>query len=125
MSRLVLAHPVRSRPAWRVLERRGKHNDATRNPMKRTAVPDFAGRFLSVSMIGSQQAFAMDCPHFEMQGGRWFLIGNVPTGVSKGDWREGAQTAVAWDQVSSYLVFESAADYVSHVARFRESKQKA
>jgi hypothetical protein len=93
--------------------------------MNETAVPDFSKKFLSVSLIGSQQNFAMDCPHFEMQGGRQILIGNVPAGVSKGDWREGAQTAVAWDQVSSYLAFESVTDYVSHVARFRESKQKA
>jgi hypothetical protein len=93
--------------------------------MKKTTFPDFTGKMLSVSIVGDEHTYAIDSPRFVLQGGRWFLIGRVPRGGSTGDWSEGAVSAVAWDQVTDYLVFDSAKHYKKRVAIFNKQKRKA
>ena len=96
--------------------------------MKNTKHPDFTDKFLSLSVIGDDHTLTMDSPHFELQAGRWFVIGSVPEGVTNGDWSEGAQRAVAWDQVNHYLVFDSADAYrkgLKKFAKYEKSKRKA
>jgi hypothetical protein len=93
--------------------------------MKKTLHPDFTKKFVSVSIVGDEYSYALNCPRFEMQGGRLFLVGTVPRGGSTGDWSEGAVSAVAWDQVTDYLVFDSAEHYHKRLALFKKHKRKA
>jgi hypothetical protein len=86
--------------------------------------PNFTGKFVSLSVTGDDYSLTMDCPRFELQGGRWFLIGIVPKGVSNGDWSEGALRAVAWDQVNYYLIFDSLNDYLKGLKKFNKYKRK-
>jgi hypothetical protein len=92
--------------------------------MKKT-VPDFTNKFLSVSIAGDEHTYAIDCPRFETQGGRLFLVGSVPRGGSTADWSEGVVSAIAWDQVTDFLVFDSAEDYVKRLAKFKKHKRNA
>ena len=93
--------------------------------MKKTMHPDFSGKFISLTVIGDDHTLTMDSPHFELQGGRWFVIGRIPAGVTNGDWSEGALRAVAWDKVSHYMVFDSADHYQAGLKKFEKyEKQK-
>ena len=85
--------------------------------------PDFTHKLVSVSLVGESHAYALGNPRMEMQGGRLFLVGTVPPGGASFDWSEGAVTAVAWDQVNNYLVFESAKDYRKRLTKFRKHKK--
>jgi hypothetical protein len=93
--------------------------------MKKTTVPDFSKKFVSVSIAGDSHTYAMDHPHFESQGGRLFLVGTVPRGGSNGDWSEGAVCAVAWDGVTDYLVFDSVEHYQKGLVKFKKYKNKS
>ena len=69
--------------------------------------PDFSKKVVSCGIIGNEHTSAVERPRFEMQGGRLFLVGTVPRGGSSRDWSAGVVSAVAWDQVTDYLMFDS------------------
>jgi hypothetical protein len=87
--------------------------------------PDFTKKLVSLSLVGDEGTRILDCPHWEMQAGRLFLVGIVPRGGSGGDWCEGIQCAAAWDQVTDYLVFDSAKHYRKQLAIYEKRKRKA
>jgi hypothetical protein len=93
--------------------------------MKKRIFPDFTGKCVSVTPAGQPHTYTIECPQLEMQHGRLFLIGIVPRGISNCDWSEGAVCAIAWDQVSTYLVFDSAKDYLKRLSKFEKNKRKA
>ena len=80
--------------------------------MKKAALPDFKDKVVQASIVGDNHAYAMGSPHFEMQGGRLFLVGVVPPGGTSSNWSAGAVVAVDWDRVTDYLVFDSAEVYL-------------
>ncbi len=87
--------------------------------------PDFSNKLLLVHLTGSQHNYIAVDAVFKLLGGRWFLVGNTPKGVSTGDWDASVEVAIAWDQVSAYRVFDSAEQYVARYAKFREIKKNA
>lgn len=87
--------------------------------------PDFTKKLVSLSLVGDEGTRVLDCPHWEMQAGRLFLVGIVPRGGSGGDWCEGVLCAAAWDQVTDYLVFDSAKHYRKQLAIYEKRKRKA
>jgi hypothetical protein len=93
--------------------------------MKKTRLPDFTKKLVSVSMAGDEHSYALDCPRFETQGGRLFLVGTVPHGGSTSNWSEGAMCAIAWENVTDYLVFDSAKHYQKRLEIFKKHKRKA
>ena len=62
--------------------------------------------------------------HFEILGGRLFVVGVVPRGASAGDWVAGLPTAFAWDKVQDYIIFDSAADYAKRIERYVKRKRR-
>ncbi len=88
-------------------------------------LPDFSTKLISVSLAGEDDGRALDRPHWEMQGGRLFLVGMVPRGGSTRDWCEGIVSAVAWDQVTDYLVFDSSEHYRERLRVYVGPKRKA
>ncbi len=92
--------------------------------MKRT-LPDFTKKLVSVSFAAADDSQCIAHPHWEAQGGRLFLVGTVPRGGSTRDWCEGVVSAIAWDQVSDYLVFDSVEDYQARLKIYERRKGKA
>ena len=93
--------------------------------MKKSSLPDFTNKLVSVGLYGEDEGRPLDRPRWEMQGGRLFLVGTTPRGGSTRDWCEGIVNAVAWDQVTDYLVFDSAEDYRKHLAIYQGRKRKS
>ena len=92
--------------------------------MKRT-LPDFSQKLVSFGFAGTDGSQCLEHPRWETQGGRLFLVGTVPRGDSTGDWCQGVVGAVAWDQVSDYLVFDSVEDYQTRLKIHARRKSKA
>lgn len=82
--------------------------------------PDFSGKVLNLTLIDDEADRDLVSPTFEMQAGRLFLVGVVPPGATTSGWSMGAVSAVAWDRVTSYLVFGSMDQYAAAVQRSRE-----
>lgn len=94
--------------------------EASHHIMKKKTLPDFTNKIVQASLFGDDHSYAMDSPHFEMQGERLFLVGVVPHGGTSSNWSEGAICAVAWDRVTDYLVFDS----LKHYQKGREISKK-
>lgn len=88
-------------------------------------LPDFANKVVSVSIVGDGEGRGLEHPRWETQGGRLFLIGTVPRGGSTNDWCLRIPSAVAWDQVTDYLVFDSARHYVDRLKIYEGKKRKS
>ncbi len=78
--------------------------------MSRESLPDFSGKCLCLSLEDDRSQDLIS-PHFELQGGRLFLIGEVPSGASRSNWAAGTYGAVAWEKVSNYVVFSNLVAY--------------
>lgn len=90
----------------------------------KTTIPNFAGKLLSVSVIGQDHTQGIEAPHWEKQNGRLFLVGTVPRGESTSDWCAGIPCAIAWDQISDYVAFDSVAHYHERLKIYRARKRK-
>ena len=90
----------------------------------KTGLPDFTNKVVSVSIAGEEDARCVDHPKWETQGGRLFLVGTVPHGCSTNDWCGGIASAVAWEAVTDYLVFDSAAQYQERLRVYEGKKRK-
>jgi hypothetical protein len=90
----------------------------------KNGLPDFTRKVVSVSIAFEDDGRCVEHPRWELQGGRLFLVGTVPHGSSNNDWCGGIPSAVAWDQVTDYLVFNSAEHYASCVRRYERKKTR-
>ncbi|MEM1143657.1 MAG: hypothetical protein AAGI88_13840 [Pseudomonadota bacterium] len=81
------------------------------------SLPDFSKNCLSIRVIGRTACYDLNKPHFEQQGGRLFLVGTVPEGATDSGWSTGHTGAVAWDQVSDYVLFEDLHAYQKAVSK--------
>jgi hypothetical protein len=89
---------------------------------KKPRLPNVTNKVVSVSIAGDDDGRCLEHPRWETQGGRLFLLGTVPHGASTNDWCAGLPSAVAWDQVTDYLVFESPERYLERSAVYEAKK---
>ena len=87
-------------------------------PVQVTDNPDFRGKAVYFYGRGGATSQLLIDPVVVMQAGRLFVTGTLP---SYGSWGDGLLSAIAWDLVESYLVYNSAEDYF---ARHKECKGK-
>jgi hypothetical protein len=78
-------------------------------------IPRFDGKVVSVVCENEDTGQLIYSPKFEDQGGRLFIVGTVPNESSRDNWMEGLTTAIAWDTVQDYVVFESMEDYTTRL----------
>jgi hypothetical protein len=90
-------------------------------------LPDFKGKILVVYTLNPPQAMqngtALEYTEFKTFGNRLFIVGRVPD-IGSDEWDSNLQTAVAWDAVQSYLVFDSKQDYITRLQKGRLATKK-
>jgi len=86
-------------------------------------LPNFKNKLVSLSIESDGGCLPLITPHWEKQGGRLFLVGTVPNGGSTRDWCKSKVSAIAWDSVTDYLVFDSVADYRHSLKRYESRKR--
>ena len=91
---------------------------------RKTGLPDFTNKVVSVSIAGEDDGRCLEHPSWEIQGGRLFLVGAVPRGGSTNDWCGGIPSAVAWEAVTDYLVFDSVEHYLERLRVYERKKRK-
>ena len=86
-------------------------------------LPNLSGKYIRFTIRGSEDngASIVD-PHFEMQGGRLFIVGTIPKGGSSGDWLEGISASIAWEDVTDYLLFDSVEHFADCEAKYDKSE---
>jgi hypothetical protein len=84
-------------------------------------IPRFTGKVVSVVCKNEDTGQLIYSPVFEEQGERLFLVGTVPNESSDNNWMEGLTTAIAWDTVQDYVIFESMEDFIK---RLKSSKRR-
>ena len=77
--------------------------------------PDFTGKCISMTIIDDSTSHDLENPHFEYQGNRLFIVGNVPVGSTQSDWVANCQSAVAWNRVTDYFVLENFEAYTKAI----------
>ncbi len=89
---------------------------------------DFKGKCLSLSIMNDSCNHDLYNPYFDYQGDRLFILGTIPAGASEADWSVGCKGAVAWDQVTEYVVFDSVEAYTAAInksnVKQKEKKRK-
>ncbi len=89
------------------------------------AFPDFADKIVLIYLMGRSpdDGVLLQRAVFEVQGGRPFLIGDFAEGASANDWVAGVRTALAWDNVQQYFIFDSMEDYMARASRAFTNEQ--
>ena len=93
-------------------------------PMPDSELPDFTGKLLifyvSDAPRGMEAGVFLEFAEFRRYGDRLFVVGRVP---EKGDseWVSRLASAIAWDAVVHYLVFDSREDYERRTVKERHT----
>ena len=90
----------------------------------KSKLPDFSGKMVSIHSAREDSPCLIGDAHFEILGGRLFVVGIVPSGASARDWVAGLPTAFAWDRVQDYIIFDAAADYAKRVEMYDKKKKR-
>jgi hypothetical protein len=88
-------------------------------------LPDFSQKLVLIYLMGRSpdDGVLLENARFEIQGGRPFLVGDFAEGGSANDWVAGVHTALAWDSVQQYFVFDSMEDYMARASRAYSNEQ--
>jgi hypothetical protein len=80
--------------------------------------PDFSDKvvLLYLTNRSPDDAVVLCGTRFETQGGRFFIVGEYAEGTTANDWAAGIATAVSWDSVEQYLIFDSIEDYFNRAS---------
>ncbi len=87
------------------------------------SLPDFSGMLLSVICSSERGGQLIYSPWFERQAGRLFLVGTIPDDITPDEWMQGLTTAIAWDTVQDYVVFESIPQYKSRLRQRLDTEE--
>ena len=116
----------------RWVTRRSKHSSGSYaeldihwlEPMDDTGTGNFTSRFVLVYVSRDDEdgyfTELVEQPRFDVRGDRLFLIGQVPSGATPGDWSGGLTLGVAWDKVEKYYEFATLDEYEQKVSQYPE-----
>ncbi len=87
--------------------------------------PDLSEKVVLIYLIGRaiEDAVVLENARFEVQGAKTFIVGEFSEGTTANDWVSGIRTAISWDSVEQYLIFDSLEDYFARVSRAYEKEQ--
>ena len=93
--------------------------------MPEDTLPNFTDKVVTFYVAdaprGIEAGIAMEHVEFKRLGGRLFVNGRVPEMLGS-EWVSQLESAIAWDSVVHYLIFESHEDFRTRMAK---TKSKA
>lgn len=78
---------------------------------------NFTNKVVSLSLYDDDCSHDLSNPYFETLGDRLFIVGQVPEGATESGWTTGKLSAVAWESVMEYVVFDDVADYTAAIEK--------
>jgi hypothetical protein len=94
--------------------------------MLESETPDFTGCVLHCQISGAGgseyavESVLLEFAEWRSLGGRLFLFGRTPE-PGPSEWIAGRETGVAWDSVSSFVVFRTREQYLESMHRYKPS----
>ena len=90
--------------------------------MPKDNLPDFTGKlvvfYTSNAPRAIQDGILLEFASFTEYGGKLFVTGRIPSTDSKGlEWVSNLQAAIAWDDVTHFMVFDSREDYINRMGK--------
>ena len=87
-------------------------------------VTDFSGKIILLYLSDRPDEHNVVLQNAVLQdlGGKVFIVGEFAESTSANDWAAGIRTAVAWDRVEQYLVFDSIEEYFSRITLGMDNK---
>ena len=82
--------------------------------------PNFSGKTVSVSISEDSCNHDLVNPVFETQGGRIFITGRIAKNSTDSGWSDGKVGAIAWDNVTEYVIFDSDEEYQAAIKKSEE-----
>jgi len=94
--------------------------------MNESSLPDFSGKLVLFYTSNAPEAISggtmMQYAEFKKYGNRLFVEGRVPDiDENYHHWVAKLQTAIAWEDVTSYVVFDSPEEYLERLGRFKRT----
>ena len=86
--------------------------------------PDFKNKIILLYLFNrpDDHNVVLQDASLENQAGRMFIVGEFAEGTTANDWAAGVRTAVAWDSVEQYLVFDTIENYFERISIGWENK---
>jgi hypothetical protein len=80
--------------------------------------PDFSGKIVLIYLVNRTDDYnvVLQQARLENHAGKIFIVGEFAEGTTSGDWAAGVETAVSWDNVEQYLLFDSIEDYFARMS---------
>jgi len=87
--------------------------------LKELYFPDLSGKTVLIYLGNrtSEESVVLEDVSFQIQGDKIVMVGRIAEGTTPNDWASGITTAVSWDGIEQYLVFDSLQEYLDRVAR--------
>jgi len=70
----------------------------------------FAGKVASFSTV--DETLALKNIKLEIIANRMFITGEIPKGATQNDWAKDRPSAIVWESVTDYIIFDSEDQYV-------------
>jgi hypothetical protein len=86
--------------------------------MFQMSYPDFTGKIVLIYLAHRSDDYNVVLQNAELQNqaGKIFIVGEFADGTTSNDWAAGIRTAVSWENVEQYLVFDTLEDYYSRMS---------
>ncbi len=86
--------------------------------MFQMAFPDFTGKIVLIYLVNRSDDYnvVLQNASLENHAGKIFIIGEFAEGTTASDWAADIRTAVSWENVEQYLVFDSLEEYYSRMS---------
>lgn len=89
-------------------------------------LPDFSGKMVVFYTANApraiQDGILLEFITFQNYGNRIFVNGRIPLTDSRGiEWESNLKAAIAWDDVTHFVVFDSREDYIDRMGRTKSS----
>jgi len=87
--------------------------------LKEIYFPELSNKILLIYLSNrtSEETVVLENASFQIQGDKTFLVGRIAEGTTPNDWASGVNTAISWNSIEQYLVFDSLQDYMDRIAR--------
>ena len=86
--------------------------------------PEFDGKCLLIYSAGKGSKVLVENARFETQAGRLFIVGNGANIGGQENWTREIPVCVAWDQIESYYIFDSAEQHLQRSQEWHEFKEE-
>jgi hypothetical protein len=86
-------------------------------------LPDLSGKHVLFHLYNSTESYLLQDISFERYDGRVFVQGRMSKGLAESVWTRGLQASLAWENIKSYLIFDTPEEYSIREEKWKKWKK--